>query len=106
MQYVTTREDVGDPLPSDVLTFLEMQLKWPTEMAAQCPMTARAYATDIMEDMHKAGAVVPLHTKQGFTMQDTVTAIVEQAMEKAVEAYKENRWWRRLERKITGREWP
>lgn len=106
MDYVTTRQDVGDPIPSDTMLFLEMQQKWPAETARQCPMTARMYATDIMTDMHKAGAIVPLVTKQGFTMQDTITVIVEQAMAKAVEAYRETRWWRRLERRLTRREWP
>lgn len=104
--YVETRTDAGDPIPSDTMLFLEMQNRWPVEMARQCPRTARCYATEIMTDMHKAGARVPLHTKQGFTMQDTITVIVEQAMGKAVEAYRERRWWRRLERRITGREWP
>jgi hypothetical protein len=97
---------MGDPLPSDTLLFREMKARWPKEIAQALPMAAVAYATEIMEDMHKAGAQVPLHTKQGYTMQSTIEIIVQQAMDKAVEAYREMRWWRRLERKITGREWP
>lgn len=89
----------GDLLPTDTKLWLE-------HPASQLPMTARAYATSIMGDLRKAGMDVPLQTIQGYTTQDTITVIVETAMAKAVETYRETRWWRRLERKITGREWP
>src|SRR5262245_55371590 len=89
----------GDPLPSDTLLWIERP-------SSNLPMTARAYATEIMCDMSKAGFTVPLHTPQGYTTQSMITAIVLTAQEKAIEVYRETRWWRRLERWITRREWP
>lgn len=89
----------GDLLPTDTKLWIE-------HPHSQLPMTARAYATSIMEDLRKAGMDIKLHTIQGYTTQDTVTHIVTTAMAKAVETYQETRWWRKLERWITGREWP
>lgn len=79
---------------------------WLERPRSSLPMTARAYATMIMEDMRRAGMEVPLATLQGYTTQDTITAIVETAMKKAVETHRETRWWKRLERRLTRREWP
>lgn len=89
----------GDLLPTDTKLWIE-------HPGSSLPMTARAYATSIMGDLQKAGMDIRLETIQGYTTQDTVTAIVEAAMNKAVETYRETRWWRKLERRITGREWP
>jgi hypothetical protein len=49
---------------------------------------------------------VPLTTLQGYTTQDAITVIVETAMAKAVESHRETKWWKRVERRLTGREWP
>ena len=89
----------GDLLPVDTKLWIE-------HPGSQLPMTARAYATSIMGDLRKAGMDIPLTTLQGYTTQDAITSIVETAMVKAVETYRETRWWRRLERQLTKREWP
>jgi hypothetical protein len=96
MAYDWTR---GDLLPTDTKLWIEYP-------ASSLPMTARAYATCIMNDLVKGGMEVPLHTLQGYSTQCAITEIVETAMAKAVEVYRETRWWRRLERLLTGREWP
>ena len=79
---------------------------WREKPRSSLPAAAVAYATDIMEDLHTGGVRVPLKLTQGYTTQSTIEVIVQAAMDKAVEAYRETRWWRRMERKITGREWP
>ena len=89
--------EAGNPLDSRL---------WMERPRSYLPMTARAYATMIMEDMRRAGMEVPLVTLQGFTTQDTITFIVETAMQKAVETHRETRWWKRLERRLTRRDWP
>ncbi len=45
------------------------------------PMSARAYATEIMETLRRAGITVPLHTSTNHTVQDILTEIVERAMQ-------------------------
>jgi S-adenosylhomocysteine hydrolase len=96
MNAITDWEN-GNPLDSRL---------WLERPRSSLPMTARAYATMIMEDLRRAGMDIPLTTLQGYTTQDTVTAIVETAMQKAVETHRETRWWKRLERRLTHREWP
>jgi biotin operon repressor len=58
---------------------------WIEQPHATLPMTARAYATSIMEDLREAGFDIPLETKQGYTTQDVITAIVDAAMQAAAE---------------------
>ena len=79
---------------------------WIEHPRSSLPMTARAYATCIMVDLKRAGISVPLHTPQGYTTQDMITSIIKKAMAKSAETYRETRWWKRLGRRFSGREWP
>jgi len=47
------------------------------------PMTARGWATEIMVELRKCGANIPLVTLDGFTVQDQLTGIMERAMAQA-----------------------
>ena len=53
------------------------------------PMSPRMYATLIMERLREGGITVPLHDKDGYTMQDIITDHIERAIADALQPSRE-----------------